>query len=200
MKTKHASTDSELIESFFNEDFKSFEILVKRYQSRVYTTAMLVVRDPYAAEDIVQDTFLKFYQVLAENRYVHHEKTGAYLVRISHNLAIDHVRRQSRNPIITNVDGKNIFDFLNIGKEISFDDFDKDKRKEQLKWAISQLPEREREILMLRYFAGMKFKEISEFTDVNMNTCLGLMRSAVKHLKEYLLPKEKVYDKNLYPT
>jgi RNA polymerase sigma-70 factor (ECF subfamily) len=200
MKTKHASTDSELIGSFLDGNIKSFEILVKRYQNRVYSTAMLVVRDRYVAEDIVQDTYLKFYQVLSENRYVHDEKTSAYLVRISHNLAIDHVRRLSRNPVITTVDGKNIFEILNIGKEISFDEFDKDKEKEKLKWAISQLPEREREILMLRYFAEMKFKEISEFTNINMNTCLGLMRSAVKHLRKHLLPKEKVYDKNIYPT
>jgi RNA polymerase sigma factor (sigma-70 family) len=199
MNALNASTDSQLIESLLTGNAKSFEVLVKRYQSKIYTTAMLVVRDRYVAEDILQDTFLRFYEAVMDGRYVHYDKTKAYLVRVSHNLAIDYVRRKTKAPIISNVDGKNIFDFLNIGKEISLDDFDKDIRKEQLKWAISQLPDREREVFMLRYFAGMKFKEISEMIQVNENTCLGRMRSAIGILKKYLVPKVKSYDQNLYP-
>jgi RNA polymerase sigma-70 factor (ECF subfamily) len=199
MNALNASTDSELIESFSSGNAKSFEVLVKRYQSRVFSTAMLVVRDRYIAEDILQDTFIKFYSVVQDGKYNHQNKTCAFLIRIAHNKAIDHVRRLSHGPVITNVDGKNIFDFLNIGAEFSFDDFDKNKRKEQLKWAISKLPPKQREILMLRFFADMSFKEISELIDVNINTCLGRMRHAVSRLRKYLQPKVKSYDQHLYP-
>jgi len=199
MNTLKASADCDLIESFLSGNQKCFETIVRRHQSRVYSTAMLVVRDKYVAEDILQETFLKFFKVLMEGKYTHQDKLLPYLLRVSHNLAVDYLRKYSRTPVITSVNGKEIFNFLNIGEEFSFDSFDRDIEKERLKWAISKLPEKHREILLLRYFADMSYKEISEMLGLNLNTCLGRMRYAIKNLKKYLVPKVKRYDQNLYP-
>ena len=199
MNTLKASTDLDLIESFLSGNQNAFETIVRRHQKKIYSTAMLVVRDKYVAEDILQDTFLKFFKVLNEGRYQHLDKLLPFLLRISHNLAVDYIRRTSNAPIITTANGKNIFDFLNIGDEIAFDVIDKNFEKERLKWAIAKLPEKQREMLLLRYFADMPFKEIAELINVNQNTCLGRMRYAIKNLKKYLVPKVKKYDQNLYP-
>jgi RNA polymerase sigma factor (sigma-70 family) len=199
MNTLKASTDLDLIESFLSGNQNAFATLVRRHQQRIYSTAMLVVRDKYIADDILQETFLKFFKVLTEGKYQHRDKLLPFLLRISHNLAIDSVRRTRSSPVITTADGKNIFDFLNIGEEFSFDGYDKNIEKERLKWAIAKLPEQHREILLLRYFADMSFKDIAELINVNQNTCLGRMRYAIKNLKKYLVPKVKRYDQNLYP-
>jgi len=199
MNTLKASTDSDLIESFLSGNQNAFETIVRRHQSKIYSTAMLVVRDKYIAEDILQETFLKFFKSLNTGKYQEQNKLLPFLLRISHNLAIDHVRRLTDAPVITSANGKNIFDFLNIGEEFAFDAYDKNIGKERLKWAIAKLPEKHREILLLRYFADMSFKEIAELLDVNQNTCLGRMRYAIKNLKKYLVPKVKRYDQNLYP-
>jgi len=199
MNTLKASTDLDLIESFLSGNQNAFANIVRRHQQKVFSTAMLVVRDKYVAEDILQETFLKFFKALNEGKYQHQDKLLPFLLRISHNLAIDSVRRTSNSPVITTVEGKNIFDFLNIGEEFTFDAYDKNVEKERLKWAIAKLPEKQREMLLLRYFAEMPFHEISELLNVNQNTCLGRMRYAIKNLKKYLVPKVKRYDQNLYP-
>jgi RNA polymerase sigma factor (sigma-70 family) len=199
MNTLKASTDSDLIQSFLSGNQNSFEILVRRYQSQVYTASWILTRDKYVSEDILQETYIKFYQVIRDGRYEHRDKVCAYLVRLAHNLSCDYLRIKNRQPVITSVNGKEIFNFLNISEEISLDSFDRDVNKERLKWAISKLPESQREMVMLRYFAGMSFKEISEMIGVNHNTCLGRMRYAVDNLKKYLVPKRKRYAQNLYP-
>ena len=199
MNTLSASTDLELIESFLSGHQKSFEILVKKYQSKVFTAAMILTRDKYIAEDILQETYIKFFKVLMEGKYEHREKVCSYLVTVAHNLSFDYLRKKAKAPTITSVNGTEIFNFLNISHEISFDSFDVDVNKERLKWAISQLPEHQREIVLLRYFACMSYKEIALLINVNHNTCLGRMRYAVEALKKYLIPKRKRYAQNLYP-
>ena len=117
MNTLEASTDLDLIKSFLSGNQNSFATIVRKHQKKIFSTAMLVVRDKYAAEDILQETFMKFFKVLDAGKYEHRNKLLPFLLRISHNLAIDYVRRVSNAPIITTVNGKNIFDFLNIGEE-----------------------------------------------------------------------------------
>jgi len=199
MNTLRASTDLELLESFNSGNQKAFETLVRRHQKQIYTAALVVVRDRYVAEDILQETFIKFFKELRTGRYEERNKMQAYLVRISHNLAIDYVRKSAKIPLITNVYGKDIFDFLNIDAEISLDDFDGDIEKERLRWAIHKLPDEVREMVLLRCFAQMSYKDISELINVNQNSCLGRMHKAVQLLKKYLVPKEKRYDQKLYP-
>jgi RNA polymerase sigma-70 factor (ECF subfamily) len=165
----------------------------------VFTTAMVVVRDKDVAQDIVQDTFLKFFTAFRDGRYNEEGKLLPFLLRVSHNLAIDHIRQLSRLPKVTTSDGKDIFSFLNISQEDSFDILEKQEGKEILRLAISKLPAVQQELLILRYFGKMSFKEISDITGINKNTCLGYVRNAVINLRKHLVPKVKIYDSNLYP-
>jgi len=199
MNTLHAVSDSQLLESFRSGSEKSFESLVRRHQARVYSAAMLVVRDQDVAQDIVQDTFLKFFTVLQEGRYNDEGKLLPYLLRVAHNLSIDHLRKLSRLPKVTTSDGKDIFNFLNIKQEDAFDTLEKKENQDRLRLAISKLPPIQQELIILRYFGKMPFKEISELTGINKNTCLGYVRNAVINLRKYLVPKIKSYDSNLYP-
>lgn len=199
MNSLKTVSDSALIESYLSGNQKSFEQLVRRYQSRVYSTAYVVVKDRYVAEDILQDTFCKFVLVLQKGNYTHADKLCGYLVRIAHNLSIDHVRRQKISPQIVSPDGDDIFSYLNIPDNDSLLRQDKESMLADLKWAIKQLPDDLREIVLLRCFSNMAFKEISELTGLNINTALGRMRYAVQHLKKILPKKKENYDPNLYP-
>ena len=199
MNTVHAVSDSQLLESFRSGSEKAFETLVRRHQSRVYSTAMLVVRDQEVAQDIVQDTFLKFFNVFQSGKYNEEGKLLPFLLRVAHNLAIDYIRKKSRLPKITSSDGKDIFSFLNISDETTFDGIEKKESHETLRLAISKLPPIQQELLILRFFGKMSFNEISELTQINKNTCLGYVRNAVINLRKHLVPKVISYDSNLYP-
>jgi RNA polymerase sigma-70 factor (ECF subfamily) len=199
MKILHAVSDSQLLESFGSGNEKAFETLVRRHQSRIYSTAMIIVRDSDIASDIVQDTFLKFLTVFRENRYNDQGKLLPYLLRLAHNLAIDHMRELKRRPKITTSDGKDIFSFLNIPQEDALEGVEKMEANAALRHAISKLPQIQQELIILRYFGKMSFKEISELTNININTCLGYVRNGVINLRKHLVLKEKSYDSNLYP-
>lgn len=198
MNTFKAATDSALLESFVSGDQQAIAELVRRYQSSIYTATYMVVRDKYVAEDILQDTFYKFIKVVMAGKYRHQDKLSGYLVRIAHNLAVDYVRRQKALPMITAKDGKDIFSVYNFSVESSLDRIERNEEKANLKWAIAQLNDKEREVVMLRYFADMSFKEIAELTNLNVNTTLGRMRRAVKSLRKHLVKQEKKYDSTLY--
>ena len=199
MHNLKAESDSFLIESFVSGDQKAIAVLVKRYQSKVYTAANLVVKDRYVAEDILQDTFCKFIIAVREEKYKHLDKLGGYLVRVAHNLAIDYIRRKNIAPTITNYDGEDIFQFLNIREDSALDSEDANDLHARLRKAINQLPDEQREIVLLRYFAQMSFKEIADLTHINLNTALGRMRYGVMNLRKHLIQKEKEYDSKLYP-
>lgn len=199
MDTLQAVSDSQLLESFRSGSEKAFETLVRRHQSRIYSAAQLIVRDQDVAHDIVQDTFLKFFRVFQEGRYADDGKLLPFLLRVAHNLAIDHYRKKSRLPMVTTSDGKDIFSFLNIGQEDAFDTLERKENHDILRLAISKLPPIQQELIILRYFGKMPFKDISELTGINKNTCLGYVRNAVINLRKYLIPKVKSYDSKLYP-
>jgi len=199
MQTLQAVSDSFLIESFLSGNQKSFEQLVRRHQSRIFSTALLVVRDKYVAEDILQESFIRFFKVLQSGKYKEEGKLLPYLLRISHNLAIDYIRTSKKAPAITSADGEDVFRFLDLKVESTLDRMEKDELNGRLKWAIAQLPDDQREVVILRHFAQMTFKEIAELTGLNINTALGKMRYAIKGLRKHLVQKQKKYDPNLYP-
>ena len=199
MTTLHAVSDSGLLDSFRSGNQRAFETLVRRHQARVYATAMLLVRDPEIARDIVQDTFVKFYTVYSEGRYNEEGKLLPYLLRVAHNLGIDHLRSLKKMPKVTTSDGKDIFTFLNIRNEDAFDTLESRENHEILRLAISKLPKVQQELLILRFYGKMPFKEIAELTGINLNTCLGYVRNAVINLRKQLAPPINAYDSKLYP-
>ena len=199
MNTLQAVSDSGLLDSFRSGNQKAFETIVRRHQARLQSTAMLLVRDPEAARDIVQDTFVKFYTVFSEGRYNEEGKLLPYLLRVTHNLGIDYLRAQKKMPRITTSDGKDIFEFLNIRNEDAFDRLESRENHEALRLAIQKLPKIQQELLILRFYGKMPFKDISELTGINLNTCLGYVRNAVINLRKYIAPQINAYDSRLYP-
>jgi RNA polymerase sigma-70 factor (ECF subfamily) len=199
MNTLNVVSDSGLLEAFRAGNQRAFETIVRRHQARLHATAMLLVRDSEVARDIVQDAFIKFYTVFTEGRYNEEGKLLPFLLRVTHNMGIDHLRALKKMPRVTNSEGKDIFTFLNIRNEDAFDKLESKENHDLLRHAIGKLPKVQQELLILRFYGKMSFKEISELTGINLNTCLGYVRNAVINLRKQMARPINAYDSKLYP-
>lgn len=190
--------ESELISSYLCGNESAFSELVIRYKSKVYTTIYLVVKDSYVAEDLMQDTFIKAIKTLKEGRYNEEGKFLPWILRIAHNLAIDYFRRAKRYPNVVFEDGSSVFNTLNFAEE-SIESVQITKEShEHLRSMIKQLPQQQREVLVMRHYEDLSFQEIAEATGVSINTALGRMRYALINLRKLMSKTKYAYDANLY--
>lgn len=179
--------DQLLITNYINGDERAFEKLVKKYKTRIYQSVVYIVRDTEISKDIVQDVFLKALNEIRAGRYVDQSCFGAWLSRIAHNMAIDHIRRSEKMQFVRNEDDEyDIFDTLKVLDKNREDDIINEQISRDLKKLVNSLPESQREIIFLRHYAGLKFNEIAEEIDVNLNTALGRMRYALKNLRKMI--------------
>ncbi len=187
MQTTDHTTDQVLLANFVNGDERAFEKLVKKYKSRIYQTVMYIVRDSEVTKDIVQDVFLKALNEIRAGRYVDQSCFGAWIGRIAHNMAIDHIRRADKMQMVRNEDDEyDIFDTIKVLDKNREDDIINEQIRKDLKKLVNSLPEAQREIIFLRHYAGLKFHEIAEEIDINLNTALGRMRYALKNLRKMI--------------
>lgn len=182
-------TDAVLIRNYIDGDENALSILIYRHKQRVYSFIYSKVFDRDITEDIFQDTFIKVIRNLKLGKYNEEGKFLPWVMRIAHNLVIDHFRKNSRMPKFDNTGDFNIFSVLgdsslNAEKQLIKDQVECDVRR-----IIDELPEDQREVLIMRMYNDMSFKEISERTGVSINTALGRMRYALINLR-------KVIDKN----
>ena len=195
---KDKISDSELIALYINGNEEAFKDLLNRHKNRVFTTIHLIVKDRYLAEDLLQETFIKAVNTIKSGRYNDEGKFLPWILRIGHNLAIDTFRRSKRYPMVLMEDGTNIFDTLEFAeapiedKQITQDSVNK------LKKHIQELPESHKQVLIMRSYLDMSFKEIAHATGVSINTALGRMRYALINLKKKMEEKSLAYDKNNY--
>ena len=183
------SNDSILVSLYKNGDEKAFETLVKRYKSKVYTAIYLIVKDSYIAEDLLQDAFIKAVTTIKTSRYNEEGKFLPWLLRIAHNLAIDHFRREKRYPTIVMEDGNNVFDTMEFSEDSADSIQIKQETHARLREMIDKLPPVQREVLIMRHYGDMSFQEIADATGVSINTALGRMRYALINLrKQFALP------------
>lgn len=178
--------DSVLVSSYINGDEKSLEILIMRHKQRIFSFILSKVMDKEIAEDIFQDTFIKVINTLKRRAYNEEGKFLPWVMRISHNLVIDHFRRNKRIPKFNNTDEFDIFsvisdDVLNVEKQLI-----KNQILEDVRELITELPEDQKDVLMMRMFKDMSFKEIAENTDVSINTALGRMRYALINMRKLI--------------
>ena len=193
-------TDAELVSSYRRGNEASFAELVSKYQSKIYTTIFLIVKDRYLAEDLTQDVFVKAIDRILSGRYNDEGKFGPWVGRIAHNLAIDYFRKNKRSPEVLTEDGSNVFKDMQF-KEDSYEDAQIVlETNAKLRAMIETLPENQREVLKMRHYAEMSFQEISEQTGVSINTALGRMRYALINLRKKFNDQEKAYDKKPYPN
>jgi RNA polymerase sigma factor (sigma-70 family) len=200
MKTNYRATDAELLNQYRQGDERAFATLLNRHKSRIYTTAYLILRDKYQAEDVMQESFMKVVDNIKADRYVEEGKFVQWLVRVAHNLSIDKIRKRNKMPIAVTEDGVDIFNQLQFAQK---DDDVFGGKAELLKYIreyVAELPEEQRQVLLMRHFAGMSFKEIADFTDVSINTALGRMRYALINIRKKLSKHQLAYDRNMYQT
>lgn len=167
----------------------ALETLIHRHKTKVFTSIYLFVRDRYIAEDIFQDTFMKVVDKLREGKYLEEGKFLPWVMRIAHNLCIDYYRRTKRTPKITTADGFDIFNVLKFKDENAEDRIMEEQTHGKLRTMIEQLPDEQREVIILRHYSDLSFKEISEMTGVSINTALGRMRYALINLRKMIEEK-----------
>ncbi|MEO2052303.1 RNA polymerase sigma factor [Flagellimonas beolgyonensis] len=176
--------DSILVKNYIAGDEKALEILINRHNQRISSFIYSKVLDRDVAEDIFQDTFIKVIKTLKKGNYSEEGKFLPWVMRIAHNLIIDYFRKNKRMPKFEGSDDFNIFSVikdekLNVEKQII-----KDQIESDLTLLIEELPEDQKEVLIMRIYKDMSFKEISENTGVSINTALGRMRYALINLRK----------------
>ena len=183
-------TDQELVHLYIKGNESALSELIARHKSRIYTSIYLLVKDEFLAEDIFQDTFIKVIRTLKAGKYNEEGKFLPWVLRIGHNLVIDHFRKEKRNPTITNSDGFDIFDVLGIHDESIEEKMVKQQTHDDLKKLIHYLPSEQKEVLIMRHYGDLSFKEIADLTNVSINTALGRMRYALNNLRKMMTNKE----------
>ena len=186
----HLKSDQDLIHLYIAGEEGGLVELIRRYQSKIYTSIYLLVKDEYLAEDIFQDTFIKVINTLKAGKYNEEGKFLPWVSRIAHNLVIDHFRREKRTPLVSGVDDFDIFEVLGNYDESTEDRMVREQTHKDLKALIHLLPAEQKEVLIMRHFGDMSFKEIADVTEVSINTALGRMRYALNNLRKMMLTKE----------
>ena len=183
---KSKLTDHELVKRFIDGDQTGFEILMSRHKDKVYTYILLMVKNEHLAQDIFQETFIKVVKSLHAGKYQENGKFISWVVRIAHNLVIDHFRKEKQMKTLSNdnyetdIFNSSKFSDITIEEEII-----KQQIMSDVRILVDFLPDEQKEVILLRHFLGLSFKEISEQTNVSINTALGRMRYALINLRKF---------------
>ncbi|TDS15913.1 RNA polymerase sigma factor [Sphingobacterium paludis] len=186
MKALKEKSDLELIQAYVAGEEAGIEILLNRYKTKIYTSIYLQVKDEYLAEDIFQETFIKVINTLKSGRYNDEGKFLPWVVRIAQNMVIDHFRKAKRSPTVVSSDGYDIFGVLEFADESAESKLVLNQRNVDLRKIIQRLPDDQKEVLIMRHFCDMSFKEIADITEVSINTALGRMRYALNNLRKMI--------------
>lgn len=190
MMNDRVISDQELIRQFINGDHTSLEELVKRHQRKVFSYILLIVKDKHLAEDVFQDTFIKVINTLRAGAYNEEGKFLPWVMRIAHNLIIDFFRKSKRMPFIENSEEYDLFETLKVYEETVEDKMIIAQIHNDVQRLVEYLPEEQKEVLKMRHYQDMSFKDIAEQTNVSINTALGRMRYALINLRKMVSEKE----------
>lgn len=190
-------TDQQLVRSFLRGNQASIEILINRHKNKVFTYINLLVKNQQLAEDIFQDTFIKVVRSLHEGKYKDNGKFVSWVIRIAHNLIIDHFRKEKQLNTCSNDNYQsNIFNSKKLADDNIEDLIIKDQILNDVRSLIEQLPEDQKQVILLRHYGGLSFKEIAEQTNVSINTALGRMRYALINIRKLIQEKNISLTKN----
>jgi RNA polymerase sigma factor (sigma-70 family) len=188
---KKSISDYELILRFINGEQLCFEQLIHRHKNKIFAYISLYIRDQALAEDILQDTLLKVIQSVKAGKYSDNGKFLSWVMRIAHNLIIDHFRRIKQMNTISNDNYESdLFNSRKFGEDSVEDDMIKQQIHKDVRSMISILPDDQREVVILRHYADLSFKEIAEITGVSINTALGRMRYALINMRKIMEEKK----------
>src|SRR6266480_6028050 len=189
MKTMNTLSDQQLIHLYLGGDAEALSTLVYRYKDKIYTSIYLLVKDKYLAEDIFQDAFIRVIDTLKTGRYTDEGKFLPWAMRIAHNLCVDHFRKVKRTPAIKTSDDRDIFEVLNFTEDGADQKMMKRQSHDRVRQMLDLLPEDQREVIVLRHYADLSFKEIAALTNCSINTALGRMRYGLIKLRKMMVQK-----------
>lgn len=176
-------SDQDLVKKYINGDNTSFEILLNRHKNRVFAFIMSKIKNKDLSEDIFQDTYVKVVNSLQKGKYNEEGKFLPWVMRIAHNLVIDHFRKQKKMQMMRSSNDFDIFDVIKDNKINADEKMIKDQIFGDLNLLIDKLPSDQREVLKMRYYEELSFKKIAEYFDISINTALGRMRYALINLR-----------------
>jgi RNA polymerase sigma-70 factor (ECF subfamily) len=179
-------SDHDLVKLYQSGTQAALEELIKRHKRSIFSAIYLLVRDRPLAEDIFQETFIKIINTLRFGNYNEEGKFAGWAVRVGRNLTIDYLRKIKRDVTITDSEGNGIFDYLVFAEESKEEKMMKMQSESEIKNLIKRLPEEQREVLIMRHWGDMSFKEIADKTGVSINTALGRMRYALSNLRKMM--------------
>ncbi|MCU0387902.1 MAG: sigma-70 family RNA polymerase sigma factor [Chitinophagaceae bacterium] len=190
MATYSRLSDNELIASFYEGDIKALEFLINRYKDRIYTSILFLVKDKYLAEDMFQDVFIKIIDTIRQNRYNDEGKFLSWALRIAHNLCVDHFRKVKRSPSIRTTEGYDIMEWIHTPDDCPERKLVRTQSYDRVRRMLDLLPEEQREVIVLRHYGNMSFKEIAGLTNTSINTALGRMRYGLINLRKMMSEKQ----------
>jgi len=185
-------SDQELIGNYLAGHESALEQIIRRHKNRVFAYILMVVKDKELAEDLFQDTFIKVINTFRSGQYKEEGKFIQWVMRIAHNLIIDYFRKAKRIPIIENNDDYDIFDKVRIPVESVEEHLIMEQIHRDVKKLIDYLPREQKEVLVMRHYGDMSFKDIAEVTNVSINTALGRMRYALINLRKLVKEKDVI--------
>lgn len=186
-------SDQVLLNNYLSGDRNAISRLIERHSRRVRDYINMMVKDRDVAEDIFQETFIKAVRVIDEGRYTDNGKFLSWILRIAHNQVIDHFRAQRQNKAVTESEaGYDVLGTLRFAERTVEDSMVSDQIERDVRALVELLPAEQREVVMLRYFSGLSFKDIAEQTEVSINTALGRMRYALINLRRMIKEKNLV--------
>ncbi len=189
MKALLKKTDHQLIHLFMDGELQALEVLILRHKDKLYTSILFLVKDKYLAEDIFQDVLIKIIDTIRGGRYTEEGKFLPWAMRIAHNLCVDHFRKVKRTPAIKTSDDRDIFEVLNFTEEGADVKMMKRQSHDRVRKMLELLPEDQKEVIILRHYAELSFKEIASLTNCSINTALGRMRYGLINLRKMMTEK-----------
>ena len=184
--------DQQLIASYLDGHDYAFEVLLNRHRDKIYTSIYLFVKDHSQADDIFQEVFIKIVDTLRRGKYNHEGKFLQWAMRISYNMCVDSFRRNKRRPQVGQTETFNIFDVLQSSEDNAEQGMIRSQTHDKVRKLVDALPPEQREVVILRHYADMSFKEIAKLTRVSINTALGRMRYALINMRKMIAENEIV--------
>ena len=176
--------DRDLVAAYANDNNAAFDVLLERHQQKVYSYIFHIVKNKDLADDIFQETFVKAIMTIKQGRYTEHGKFSGWLTRIAHNLIIDFFRQEKiENSVSADDEGSDVLNRRDLCEGNIEDAIVSTQIDEDLRRIVMALPDPQREVLVMRFYRNMSFKEIAEATSVSINTALGRMRYAIMNMR-----------------
>jgi len=190
MKSSNQLSDQQLIHLFQAGENSALEVLINRHKDKIFTSIFLLVKDKFLAEDIFQDVFIRVIDTIRGGRYTEEGKFLPWAMRIAHNLCVDHFRKVKRTPVIRNSEDHDIFEVLNFSEDGADRKMMQRQSHDRVRQMLDLLPADQREVIILRHYADMSFKEIATMTNCSINTALGRMRYGLINLRKLMVEKQ----------